>query len=518
MRISTNLVSRNVLSHISQRQEKLYELQMQTLTGRRINKTSDDPLGMARVMDVRSELNSLEQYSENINYGVTWLSQCDVVLSDIENLLVQGKEIGLACSQDTWPTDLVGYVSEVDSILTQMVSLVNAQHDDRYLFAGSGSKTTPYQEVGGDYVFCGTRDAWGLQIGDGITNPINLIGFDIFNAVPASLRDTSVDWDPTITEYTRLEDLNGGSGVAEGFVYVKDREGNEGNIDFHSVTTLKEAVATINDYDGLNVTASISEDGKRLVITDTSAVVNNDLEIDEVDEGTTASDLGILGTTDGDELRGVDLNPVLTERTKTSQLFGGEGYSKHFIRIQNGEDYALVDLKNVFDVGDIIDNIRNSEINVQAEINADGTGIVVSSTIPYTTLIIEETGDFSTAGELGIRGTALPMDVIQIFEELRTSLNRKDREGIESTLDKFDDLIDSVLSGRAEGGARINLLELSNNRNLDMQINLTEILSETQDADYTEVITKFSTNQIIYQAALATSAQILSNSLSNFLS
>jgi flagellar hook-associated protein 3 FlgL len=517
MRISSNLITRNLLSNIAARQEKLYDLQIRMITGKRINRPSDDPVGMARVMDTRTELANLEQYGSNIDYGITWLSQTDLTLGEMENLLVRGKEIALSCSQNVWPDELSAQVSEIETIMTQILSLANTQHDDRYLFAGSGSMDAPYRMTGGNYEYCGTGDPLTLQVGEDITTPINLIGYEIFAAVPAAIRDTGVDWNPTITENTRLGDLNSGDGIPEGYIQVTDCEGNEGCIDFHGVTTVKEAIDRINNFEGLNISATIGDDGMRLVITDESAEKNNDLVIDEVDNGGTAAALGILGASGDGEIEGTDLDPALTRRTKTSQLFGGEGFHQHVIRIQNGDEVALVDLKNVADVAEIIDNITNSGIFVQAEINNQGTGIIVSSTVRHTVLTIEETENFSTARELGIKGTALPTDVLSIFSDLRTSLNRKDREGVESTLDKFDSLCDSVLNGRSEAGARINLLELSKNRNLDMQISLTELLSTTEDEDYMEVITKFTNQQVAYEAALATSAQILSNSLARFL-
>ncbi len=84
-------------------------------------------------------------------------------------------------------------------------------------------------------------------------------------------------------------------------------------------------------------------------------------------------------------------------------------------------------------------------------------------------------------------------------------------------IESFNDAIDSSLQTRAEIGARVNRLDLTERRLEDEIINLRQLRSENEDTDMAETITEMRMQESVYQASLATGARIIQPSLVDFL-
>ena len=78
-------------------------------------------------------------------------------------------------------------------------------------------------------------------------------------------------------------------------------------------------------------------------------------------------------------------------------------------------------------------------------------------------------------------------------------------------------LYETVLAARAGVGARQNRVEMMENR-LDLQeVNVTKQKSENEDTDYAKTITEMTTAQAIHQASLSVGANIIQQTLVDFI-
>jgi flagellar hook-associated protein 3 FlgL len=84
-------------------------------------------------------------------------------------------------------------------------------------------------------------------------------------------------------------------------------------------------------------------------------------------------------------------------------------------------------------------------------------------------------------------------------------------------LNAIDTANDTLLNARAQVGALSNRLTTATNRLSQTELSTTQLLSNVQDADMTQVMVNFSTQQAAYQAALRAGAQIIQPSLMDFL-
>lgn len=90
-------------------------------------------------------------------------------------------------------------------------------------------------------------------------------------------------------------------------------------------------------------------------------------------------------------------------------------------------------------------------------------------------------------------------------------------DDIDDLLDDLSNLQNSVLEARADIGARQNRVEMMNNRLAVHKISVTKQMSENEDVDYAETITEMVTSQSIHQAALSVGANIIQQTLVDFI-
>ena len=97
MRVTEVTKRDHVVDNIQKSSGQLQDIQMQMATGRRLNKTSDDPIGAARSQDIVTTISSQKQLLQNIVDNVAWRQRTEQEISYINEML--GKIRTLALSQ-----------------------------------------------------------------------------------------------------------------------------------------------------------------------------------------------------------------------------------------------------------------------------------------------------------------------------------------------------------------------------------------------------------------------------------
>lgn len=91
----------------------------------------------------------------------------------------------------------------------------------------------------------------------------------------------------------QLDLLNGGQGVARGKIRITDRSGATAVVDLSAIRNIDDVLNAINNQPGINVRAETVEGRLRLV--DLTGQTTANLNVQEVDGGTTAATLGLAG-------------------------------------------------------------------------------------------------------------------------------------------------------------------------------------------------------------------------------
>jgi flagellar hook-associated protein 3 FlgL len=192
MRVTNKMMADNVIAQLFRQREQMVKTQENIITGKRVNRPSDDPSEIGSILSHRTTISSLEQYNENISKAKLHINTEDDVLGMVSDLLRDAKEIAF----DTAPNMRAEMAEQVAAIREQVLQMANYQIDGKYMFSGDETLTEPFNSTtwayNGD---SGTKDTVigeNMQIsmtadGSSIFGPDGTNVFDVLNDLEAAL-------------------------------------------------------------------------------------------------------------------------------------------------------------------------------------------------------------------------------------------------------------------------------------------------------------------------------------------
>ncbi|MBS1256829.1 MAG: Flagellar filament 30.7 kDa core protein [Deltaproteobacteria bacterium] len=149
MRVTEVTKRDHVVDNIQRSSGKLQDIQMQMASGRRLNKTSDDPIGAARSQDIVTTISSQNQLLQNIEDNVAWLQRSEQEITHINEIL--GKIRTLALSQagsDSNEESRQMVAREFSAARKSLFDAGNAREGKLYVFSGIKSLTPALKKNG----------------------------------------------------------------------------------------------------------------------------------------------------------------------------------------------------------------------------------------------------------------------------------------------------------------------------------------------------------------------------------
>jgi flagellar hook-associated protein 3 FlgL len=164
------------------------DTQLQLSSGRKINKPSDDPVGITYSLRYRAELSSNEQYTKNVDSALSWLDYNDTVLGQAGDVVQKIRELTVQASTGSNPQSALDSINaEVMQLKEQLVDIANSTLNGKYIFNGEQYNTKPYDFAKGadgtyDVSKPITTDAGQIQfiVGEDVRMPISTTGNDVF--------------------------------------------------------------------------------------------------------------------------------------------------------------------------------------------------------------------------------------------------------------------------------------------------------------------------------------------------
>lgn len=187
MRVPDTILQSNFLRTLTRNKSSLAEIQYQIATQSKVNKPSDNPLSNSRILRLQNQLNSINTYKSNINYGSSMID--DSILSmesmqdEVKNILVELTKL----NSDAINNDLTPFAESIDASLNILLELANSDFNGQYNFAGTESDQKPftYDEVNKRVIVNGSSiggDKY-VKISSSITQKFNVSGKDLFQSV-----------------------------------------------------------------------------------------------------------------------------------------------------------------------------------------------------------------------------------------------------------------------------------------------------------------------------------------------
>ena len=397
IRVSENMKYNTIVNNLFRAQDSYNAAMEKMASQKKINRPSDDPVGMSRIVSLRKSRASVGQYRRNIDGCNSWIEITESKLSSVDDLLVNAQEIAIAQSTATASagTRSISAVA-VQQIMDGMLSLANSKYGDRYLFSGTRMDEEPF-----------SSSESAAAIGPAVAADGNF-----FDGTVAS---GGGPYTGSVNKTYVVKIINGGA-----FGTATYQVSSDGGKNWSSTNTIP-AGGTITLGDGIDLTFTAG---------------SNDL---------TANDIFYVNAS-------------------------APGYYNG-----NGEELSV-------------------------EIGKD---------TPF---------DYSISGESVFTDNGGGnVDIFKVLNDLKNSLEANDPDGIAAQLDNLQKASEQVNENIVRCGARMNRLEIAENNMADLDFNLTKLISNTEDADISEIATELAMKEIALKASYATASKIENLTILDFL-
>ncbi len=168
MRVATNVSAINAMRTLEVNNRSISKSYEQLSSGSRINKAADDAAGLAISEGLKAQIRSATQAKRNANDGISLVQTAEGGLSEISNIIVRLRELGIQAASDTMGENERSFINaEVQQLKEEMqriaettswgttklldgstpvfdfqVGIFNNDFADRISFDSSGNVTT----------------------------------------------------------------------------------------------------------------------------------------------------------------------------------------------------------------------------------------------------------------------------------------------------------------------------------------------------------------------------------------
>lgn len=157
-RISTSHAFDSALHQLQKRQVEMSDAQQQLVTGKRVNRASDDPTSAARAERALASITRIEADKRGVEASKALMSQTEGSLGDASELMQRARELLVSAGNASYgDAQRKSIASELRGIRQQLLQVANRTDGaDGYLFGGQGASQPPFLDAPGAVQYRGT--------------------------------------------------------------------------------------------------------------------------------------------------------------------------------------------------------------------------------------------------------------------------------------------------------------------------------------------------------------------------
>lgn len=545
LRVTQNSATRNALASIS-RSATTYESILEKLsTMREVNRPSDAPARAARAVGLRSHISTLENAESVMSEAQAFMGHASSALQGTSSIFANMRELAIPGTDLMMTsTDRQVLAEEADNLLTALLALANTQHGERYVFGGAGTTAAPFEAItgeGGKVVaveYRGDANPLDVEPTPGVTVRLSDPGSTIFQqrersattfqgstgAVPGVGADTDVG-------FRKLEIIHTGTtgyavtGAASG-VSPDTFAGDLVLTVAHTQTNYDSGVTGLRAGSGSAADTIIGEH------TLTVDAVANTISLNG-DPAVAIAGTDSQAVSDGVHTVYVDTTGPLSSGAVAilgeGTLNAGSGdvaidfTQDQVVSTANGASIR-VDTRSV-------DIVGAENLTVSAAMTIDGGATSTAVTFQADQTVTNSfTGAVTHVDTTGVERAGVEVveytgtcDIFETLISLRDALSGafgQDESAqlslVGQTLERIDSAHNQVLMSAARLGSRVRRIESTQNQVSALRLSATEALSQTEDADLSELVVEMKAQENAFQAALAASARMNQLSLLDY--
>jgi flagellar hook-associated protein 3 FlgL len=119
--------------------------------------------------------------------------------------------------------------------------------------------------------------------------------------------------------------------------------------------------------------------------------------------------------------------------------------------------------------------------------------------------------------EVGSDGDAVFGNIFSTMADLKTALETNDVGGIQDAMSNLDEHFDDISAKISDVGSKMNRMDVKEKILQDINLANTDRLSKIEDADMAEAIMELKAGEFAYQAALSSSAKLMTLTLMDYM-
>lgn len=153
MRVTNSMMIGQLINNLNKNLKRMETYQYQLATGKRIVRPSQDPVGITRSLQARTELSKITDYIGNVEDAKAWLTQTETALKEMNSLIVRAYELTVDAANDSkTPEDRQAIAKEIGELMEQLLETSNTTYAGRYTFGGYNTTEKPFEvrEDGGE--------------------------------------------------------------------------------------------------------------------------------------------------------------------------------------------------------------------------------------------------------------------------------------------------------------------------------------------------------------------------------
>ncbi len=151
LRITQGIMYNSMVSSMNRNLTDLMESNLQGSSGLKINRPSDDPVGAGRVISYNASLYNLTTYENNVKQAMGWLSTADSTLTgegSVQDVLKRIKTLAEQAASETYDGSNREQISyELRQHFMQLINLSNTTFEGRHIFAGHKTDQAAYVQA-----------------------------------------------------------------------------------------------------------------------------------------------------------------------------------------------------------------------------------------------------------------------------------------------------------------------------------------------------------------------------------
>jgi flagellar hook-associated protein 3 FlgL len=508
IRITQNMRYSSQVNGMNSVLNKLYDSSVQSASGLRINKPSDDPLGAGRVIQSRTTLSNINVYQDNISAATGWLSACDSLLSgegSVVTLLTRMTELAEQGATGTYTAENRQEISmELRQLYEQMMTLANSSYAGQYLFSGQKTGTQAYAEALGVTVKdTGTGfDGMYFEAEGGAEYTVIIQATSTDNAENAAYRYSAdgggswVDILPSdITadypETGRVRITAGGASIIMDMGVTVNAADTGNNSSTDNGTWFFLRPTAIYQGDDNDTQVAIPYGSSTNTSADVSANGYFSMDVAVRIDGNDGATLTYSYTTNN----GISWTQGTTNAMSPSKILVAGGYLDLANSPAAGEQYII--------------HPHRAEINL---------AISDTSSIALNLVGKDVFGGVYTDPDTGLTQTVENGgNIFEIVGNLIAAAETNNQEGMAAALPLLANARSVVLVNAAIVGGRENRLEMTSAALTLREYSETDRLSSIEDVDLTELLTRIEQQKTAYSAVLQSSSIIMQQSLLDYI-